>query len=216
MKTPPRFLYFYTVLTLWALCTAASAGADEAGLYDPAPPPGSAYLRLINAGSQGAIDLQLDQQRFVSAAATTASDYVVTPQGTKSAGWQGKTQAISLGAGKFYSLVISAGQAKLIEDPALQSRAKAMLRLYNLSTRPRLSLKTGDGKVAIIEDVPPMGAADRLVNNARLTLGVYDGTNRLAATSEVSVERGNAYSVLAVGSGESLRAIWVKSVTSLK
>lgn len=208
--------FLYAALLLCVCAAAAPARAGEAGLYDPAPPPGSAYLRLINAGSQGAIDLQLDQQRFVSAAATTASDYVVTPQGTKSAGWQGKTQAISLGAGKFYSLVISAGQAKLIEDPALQSRAKAMLRLYNLSSHPSLSLKTADGKVAIIEDVPPMGAADRLVNNARLTLGVYDGTNKLAATPEVSVERGNAYSVLAIASGEGLRAIWVKSVTSLK
>lgn len=209
----------------YALCAAllicvtgavAPARGDEEGLYDPAPPPGSAYLRLINAGGQGTIELQLGGMPFVSAAEATASDYVVTPQGAKLAGWQGKTLPIQLGAGKFYSLVINAGQAKLMEDPALQSRAKAMLRLYNLSKHPTLSLKTADGKVAIIEDVPPAGAADRLVNSARLALGVYGGADRLATTPEVSVERGNAYGVLAVGAGKTVKAVWVKSATRLK
>lgn len=191
-----------------AVCGVAQA---EGGLYEPAPPPGSAFLRVINA-SGGPVDLQLDGKSFVQAGDAAASDYVVTPQGRKTASLKGQSMPLTLGAGKFYSLVI-ASPPKLIEDPAMQSRAKALLRLYNLTSRPSLSLKTADGKIAVIENVAPQSAADRMVNAAKLSFGVYDGATQLAKTPEVSIERGSAYSVIAIDKGDAAKAVWVKSAT---
>jgi alginate O-acetyltransferase complex protein AlgF len=171
---------------------------------------------VINAGGQGAVDLQLDGKPFVQAPDASASDYVVTPQGKKQAAWGGKTLPLTLGAGKFYSLVIAGSTPKLMEDPAMQSRAKALVRLYNLSPKPALSLKTADGKVAVIENVPAQDAADRMVNAAKLAFGVFDAGTKLAETAPVSIERGFAYSVLAIGRGDAFRAVWIKSATRAK
>lgn len=188
--------------------------AGEGGLYDPAPPPGSAYLRLINVGDAPA-ELKLGGKPFVTAPAGAASAYIVTPQGSKALDVKGRSETVQLEAGKFYSYVVP-GKAALIVDPALSNRAKAMVRLYNLTDRAELSLKTADGKVALIEGVATATAADRLVNEAKLALGVYAGPDKLASTPDVSIRRGAAYSVLAYGSAGKVKTAWVESATRLK
>ncbi len=204
------------VLLLGLIGGSVPALANEAGLYDPAPPPGSSYLRLINANAKGAISLSLDGSAFVSAPEASASDYIVVPQGAKSAGFGGKDLTVTLGAGKFYSIVVSAGQGRLVEDPILKSRAKALLRMYNLTAKTALSLKTADGKVAIIDNVAAAAASDREVSGATLKLAVFDGAAKLAETPEVAIKRGFVYSVMAIGSGDSIKAVWVKSATRQK
>lgn len=213
-KTPALFAPLFALFLALALA-APTAVRAEGALYEPAPPPGSAFLRVINASGQGAVDVQLDGKPFVQAGDAAASDYVVTPQGRKTAAWKGQTLPLTLTAGKFYSLVVAA-EPRLIEDPAMQSRAKALVRLYNLSSKPSLSLKTADGKLAVIEGVPAQSAADRMVNAAKLAFGVFDGDSKLASTSDVVIERGFAYSVLAIGKGDALKAVWVKSATRAK
>ena len=195
------------------LGTTTLARAGEGALYDPAPPAGSAYLRVLNVGDAPA-EVGIGGKPFASAAAGAASAYIVTPQGSKALEFKGRSETVSLEAGKFYSYVLGAAP-KLITDPPLQSRAKAMVRLYNLTDRPELSLKTADGKVALVENVPTSQAADRLVNGAKLSLGVYAGDERLAATPDVLIQRGAAYSVLAFGSGKT-KIAWVESATRLK
>lgn len=209
-------LTFAFILLLSMIGWTLPAAANEAALYDPAPPPGSSYLRLINANAKGAISLTLDGSAFVSSPEASASDYIVTPQGAKKAAFGGKDLPITLGAGKFYSIVVSAGQARLIEDPILKTRAKALLRMYNLSAKANLSLKTVDGKVAIVDAVPAAGAGDREVSAATLKLAVYDGASKLAETPEVAIKRGFVYSLLAIGSGDGIKAVWVKSATRLR
>ncbi len=209
-------LTFVFALLLSLVGWSVPALANEAGLYDPAPPPGSAYLRLINANAKGAISLSLDGSAFVSSPEASASDYIVVPQGAKNAGFGGKDLTVTLGAGKFYSIVVAAGQGRLVEDPILKTRAKALLRIYNLSSKAALSLKTGDGKVAIIEGVAAAAAADREVSAATLKLAVFEGANKLAETPEVAIKRGFAYSVLAIGSGDGVKVVWVKSATRLR
>jgi len=209
-------LTFVFALLLSLIGWTVPVPANEAALYDPAPPPGSAYLRLINANAKGAISLTLDGSAFVSSPEASASDYIVTPQGAKSAGFGGKDLPVTLGAGKFYSIVVSAGQAKLIEDPILKTRAKALLRMYNLSGKTSLSLKTVDGKVAIVDGVAAGGAGDREVSAATLKLAIYDGASKLAETPEVAIKRGFVYSALVIGSGDSVKTVWVKSATRLR
>ena len=196
------------------LGAAPMAGAAEGVLYDPAPPAGSAYLRLINVGD-GPASLNLGGQPFVTAGAGTASAYVVTPQGSKALEVKGRSETVQLDAGKFYSLVVP-GKGAPIVDPLLSNRAKALVRLYNLTDRPELSLKTADGKVALVDAVAAGQAADRQVNGAKLSLGVYAGTEKLAVTPDVVIQRGAAYSVLAYGSGGKVKLAWVESATRLK
>src|SRR3546814_7995770 len=75
---------------------------------------------------------------------------------------------LSLQPGKYYSVVVrgKTGAEKLatVLDPALTSKAKSLIILYNLTSKPTITLKTADGKAAVVADVAPGKLGSRSVN----------------------------------------------------
>ena len=207
-----------------AILAAALAGgvlADaESGLYDPAPPPGSAFVRIINATPSAELASQLDGADWTRTEATGASEYRPVPAGAHQAAIAGKSADFSVEAGQFYSVVVggdaAAPEVTVLPDAKLDSMAKALVSFYNLTDKPTLSLRTADGKVAVIDDVGADAAGNRQVNPLKVQFAVFEGEQPIAEIDEVSIERGAAYSVIVTDINGQLQAQWARSATRSK
>lgn len=192
----------------------------ESGLYDPAPPPGSAFVRIINATGTAELASKLDGAAWTRTTASGPSEYRPVPAGDHQAAIGAESATFAVEAGRFYSIVAggdaAAPQLTVMPDAKLDSMAKALVSLYNLTDMPTLSLKTADGKVAVIEGVAADAAGNRQVNPLKVQFAVFDGEQSIAAIDEVSIERGAAYSVIVTDIGGKLQVQWARSATRSK
>lgn len=179
---------------LLALLTSVAAAEDN-GLYDPVPPAGSAFVRVVGspAATLGG--------KSVSADRGMASAYVVIPQGEFDARVGAAGSKLKVEAGKFYSVVASGSKLTLLTDPNAENRAKALLTVYNLSKSTAVDLKTADGKTAVVAGVRGGESGSRAVNGVTADLAVFNGAKALGTLKGVKLERGNTYAIVVTDAG---------------
>src|SRR3546814_1451056 len=86
--------------------TSAVAGVDD-GLYAPAPPANSAFVRIINAKTDGAaVAGQLAQRKISAVGVGGASPYWALRAGPAKAILGSGTAELSLQPGTYYSVVV--------------------------------------------------------------------------------------------------------------
>lgn len=175
--------------------TLSTALAQDTGLYDPAPPANSAFVRVIGAPSATL------GGKAVTATKDAASAYVVIPQGEFAAKVGTTTTKFKVEAGKFYSVIQNGSKVILLTDQAAENRAKALLTVYNLSKAVSVDLKTADGKTAVVTGVKPGESGSRAVNGITVDLAAFDKTKALGTLKGVKLERGNAYAIVVTDSG---------------
>ncbi|MDG9924106.1 MULTISPECIES: alginate O-acetyltransferase AlgF [unclassified Pseudomonas] len=186
-----------------------SVQADEAGLYGPTAPAGSAFVRAYNAGSSE-LDLSLGTVSIKEVEPRGSSDFSFLPAGSYSASAAGKSLPVELKADQYYTLVqLPSGELKLVEDPAFKNRQKALVRVQNLSDTP-VSLKTADGKTEVIPAVAGKGRGDREINPVKVRLALFAGEQKVSDLSPLVVERGEVVSLYVTGSAGNLSPVWVK------
>lgn len=186
-----------------------SVQADEAGLYGPTAPAGSAFVRAYNAGSSE-LDLSLGTVSIKEVEPRGSSDFSFLPAGNYSASAAGKSLPVELKADQYYTLVqLPSGELKLVEDPAFKNRQKALVRIQNLSDTP-VSLKTADGKTEVIPAVAGKGRGDREINPVKVRLALFAGEQKVSDLSPLVVERGEVVSLYVTGSAGNLSPVWVK------
>lgn len=169
--------------------------AQSTGLYDPAPPANSAFVRVLNASTANLGD------KVVTADRGAASAYVVIPQGDMTAKVGNVSSKLKVEAGKFYSIVSSGNALSLITDQAADNKAKALLTIYNLSKSSSVDLKTADGKTAVVSGVKNGASGSRAVNGITVDLAAFDGAKALGTVKGVKLERGSAYALVVTDSG---------------
>jgi len=189
-------------LTLIALSSVAFA---QAGLYEPAPPANSAFVRVLNAPTATLGD------KTVSAEKNAASPYVVIPQGDFTAKLGTLTGKLKVEAGKFYSVIQNGSKLVLLTDPSADNRAKALLVIYNLSKNASIDLKTADGKTAVVSGVKPGESGNRAVNGITVDLAAFSGDKALGTLKGVKLERGNAYALVLADTGLTLTTSTTKT-----
>lgn len=186
-----------------------SVQADEAGLYGPTAPAGSAFVRAYNAGSSE-LDLSLGTVSIKEVEPRGSSDFSFLPAGSYSASAAGKSLPVELKADQYYTLVqLPSGELKLVEDPAFKNRQKALVRIQNLSDTP-VSLKTADGKTEVIPAVAGKARGDREINPVKVRLALFAGEQKVSDLSPLVVERGEVVSLYVTGSAGNLSPVWVK------
>lgn len=189
--------------------TTAGVYADEGGLYGPTAPAGSAFVRAYNAGS-GELNLNLGPVNIKDVAPRGSSDFSFLPAGSYSASASGKSLPVSLKADQFYTLVqMPGGELSLVDDPAFKNRQKALVRLQNLSDTP-VSLKTADGKTAVIDTVSGKARGEREINPVKVRLALFAGERKVSDLSPLVLERGAVAALYVTGSGSSLTPVWVQ------
>ncbi len=174
------------------------------GLYDPAPPANSAFVRVINAPAATL------GGKAVTAQPGAASPYVVVPQGDFAARVGTLSSTLKAEAGKFYTVITTGGKLALLLDQAADNRAKALLTVYNLS-KSSIDLKTADGKTAVVAAVKPGASGSRAVNGITVDLSAFVGDKALGTVKAVKLERGNAYALVVTETGMTVTASTTKT-----
>lgn len=198
-------------LTLAAGLSLASmqafAGADAA-LYGPTAPKGSTFVRLYNASSAPTA-ATVGNTQIKQVGAQASSDFSFLPGGDYTAQVGGKSVPVKLAADKYYTLVNNAGgNPQLIEEPPFKNKQKALVRVQNLSDQA-LTLKTADGKTAVVQSVAANGRGEREINPVKVNLALFEGDKKVSDLKPVALERGEAAVLYVTGSGNSLSPVWV-------
>jgi alginate O-acetyltransferase complex protein AlgF len=206
-----------TLLT-WTLAGAAltvggaAFAADD--LYAAAPPAGSAFVRVVHAKpGAAAAAATVGGKSAGSVAFGQASAYIVVPQGEREAAVGGATSKLTVAAGGFYTVALTASGVTVVADGTNSNLAKALLSVYNFSGKPTLDLKTADGAQTVVAGVAGGAAGSRAVNPLTTGLLVTSGAETVWTQPPVTLDRGAAYSLIVLGPPEKPSATWVKSST---
>ncbi len=183
-----------------ALCSVLTmsgiARAGDAGLYPSAPPPGSAFIRFLNAGGNAKANIEVGGKSYGSGELGAATSYVAVPHGQNKISFGTSTATPDLKEGGHYSAVMVKGVITVLEEPASDNPLKAEIILINASNAKSVSLKTPDGKVAIVDGVAPGQLAGRAVNAVEAPLSVYAGEKKVEDLAAHPLERGARYAVV--------------------
>lgn len=180
------------ILALTAFLVGTALAQE--GLYDPAPPANSAFVRVagLSTATLGG--------KAVTAQPGAASAYVVIPQGDFAAKIGSASSILKVEAGKFYTVVSIGGKLALLTDEAASNRAKALLTIYNLS-KSSVDLKTADGKTTVVAAIQAGASGSRAVNGITVDLSAFAGAKVLGTVKAVKLERGNAYALVVTDTG---------------
>lgn len=187
------------LIVMFAVSTHAKAGDVDAGLYDPLPPAGSAFVRFVNLQDEN-LPAKAKGKNFGSLDPATSSSYKVISKGEADIQLGGQTGQQALEEGKLYSVVSIDGaeQPEIITDPVSDNRAKALISFYNFTETP-LELKTTDKNISVIDAVSKGEVKSREINPVKVALGVYEGDTQKQALEPILLERGQSYSVFYSG-----------------
>lgn len=188
---------------------ACSALADEAALYGPSAPKGSAFVRAFNADTVNT-DVTIGSLNLNDIGAHDSSEFRFLPAGSYSASSGAKSLPIKLNSDQYYTLVqLPGGQLQLLDEPPFAGKQKALLRLQNLSDGP-LTLKTADGKTDVIAAVAGKSSGEREINPLKVRLALFSGATKVSDLDPLVLERGELVCLYVTGSGNKLVSTWVK------
>lgn len=208
MSTPRVFL----ALSLGLLSSALLSGAraDDEGVYGPAAPPDSAFLRVFNATAQPEVAAHVADKVLDDIGAYDASEFVFLPPGNYTLAAGGVNQPISLKPGRYYTAALDGKAFKLIENERYSNHLKAMLMVYNLVDGSSMSLKTGDGR-PVVDKVAPNSIGTREVNAVKVNLALFDGGKHVADVKPITLERGHVFSLFVAGTRDTPVSAWVEN-----
>jgi alginate O-acetyltransferase complex protein AlgF len=194
---------------LTAGLATAPVFAGEGGLYDAPPPPDAAFVRVLNAGTGGDLEVSVADTSF-SVGAGALSPYEFVTKGSYEAAWASTKLPVSVEAQKFYTIIVPSDgtEPKLVEDAALANPARAGLYFYNATTKPlQLDAKVNGKQAAIFEDVAPGETAFREVNPFEVAFIVVDGDAPAFELPATAMVRQQGTSVVAMPAADGVTAI---------
>ncbi len=198
-----------------AISFSAFAGANvDEGLYDPAPPEGSAFIRFVHArqGKTGSEPASAGGKTFDYLEFKEVSSYFVIPQGRTKVAINQATQEIEVMPGNFYTLILTPdNQLKTHHDETSDNRAKAQVTLYNYGAQKNVSLKTSDGSIPVIENVARGESGRRDINPVNVSFAIFENDRKIAELESISLERSQSYSAFLFPDGD---AIWKRAATN--
>lgn len=206
-----------------------SASAQPAGmLYDPEPPSDSAYVRVIHASRDEAIDIAVDgQPRIRKLSSGDASDYLVMGAGKRSlavySAGQKKpvlTTSVDVVRGQPMTLAFTAMKTDSVPlvfmDKVNSNKLKALLTFYHVDQKAgKLDLLSADGNTKVFSDVAYGSSSSIQVNPIAIDLmATKSGDKAKFASASLTMTQGGNYSmILLPGDGKTavLRAIQNKT-----
>ncbi|TRX75555.1 alginate O-acetyltransferase AlgF [Pseudomonas mangiferae] len=210
LKTRPlakRLLAPAGALLIGLMSVHAQGG--EGGLYGPTAPKGSAFVRAYNAGNSE-LSVNVGNTTLNDVGPLGSSDFKFLPAGSYSAKVGSQTLPVKLDADQYYTLVDQPGAApRLVEDPPYKNKQKALVRVQNL-TDSKLTLKTADGKTAVVDGVAPQARGEREINPVKVGLALYEGDRKVSDLKPVTLQRGEVVCLYVTSSGGKLSPVWVK------
>lgn len=211
-------------VNLWV----SAAGWSQSQVYDPAPPRGSAYVRIVN-GLPGDVTARPDflpEQRLGTGPAQRAMAYTVVENVANRqlrlefAEGQRRGQAtLRVEAGSFTTLLLHATAsgiaAAAITDTTDFNRARVRLAFYNgLADCLAASLSLLPSGPAVFEGVPALATRTRSVNPVSAEVRASCGTRAATPVSLEGMEAGGMYSIWLIGGGGNVGAFLTRDTTA--
>lgn len=191
-----------------ALALAGIATSATAGLYPPAAPPGSAFIRVFNGTTQPKVAAQIGDKSVGETASLEASPYIFLAPGSYPAKIGSASANVPLQGSKCYTAALEPSGVHLFEQECFNSQLKALVSVFNLVDGSTMSLKTADGSQAVIENVAANASGHREVNPVKASLALYNGATKVADAKPVTLERGKTFSLFVTGSTSQPVLIW--------
>ncbi|GHF38073.1 alginate O-acetyltransferase complex protein AlgF [Deinococcus metalli] len=192
-------------LILPALLLLGIAAAQET-LYAPAPPAGSAFVRVANADAATAVTL--DGKATFRPGAQAVSAYVVVPQGAHTFRAGSATLRVNVAGGQYQTLVLQGGKLRALDAELPGTVTRARLTLYNFSDAPA-SLMTADGRTRLLTDVPAGSVKSLSVNAVSAALGVFAADKPVQTFPTEALRAGASYSAFVFGAHADRTAVFV-------
>lgn len=215
---------------LWSAAMTLGVGvgalAQPAGqLYDPDPPPNSAYARWACPGFDGRMQVKLaGATKDQADARQPVTPYWVLPKGAYAVeiqasgpGWPLKIQ-LDLAAQQVVTLacVGQGAQRRVvrIDDQKLNNQLKAMLATYNLRAQPApVSLLEATSGTRIVADLASGTGRFVPVNPIAAKVRFSDASHPDLAQSDLALTRGDTFSLFVFESGAGTRSLLLKNST---
>ena len=185
---------------------ASQAQESSAGLYGPVAPAGSAYVRVLNLSTAPAQVMLSSKSKSQKVNAGQLGAYLFTAPGTRTVTVNQTAQDIDLQSNSAYTLVYDGSSLASIVDPYANDPKKALVAFYNLTEQP-LTLKTQDGKHAIVDSIGKNDSGVRPVNEVKIGFAAFNGEQSVATFDEALLKKGRSYSYVVVPQGNSVRTI---------
>ncbi len=180
-------------------------------VYAPPPPDNAAFIRIIHASpNAGNLNTSIGDASFDALEYGGVSAYKVVLAGSYDLSVAGLSGSVSVEAGNYYSVVLS-NSVSVMEDPQNSNLAKTMLVLYNVADSGPVAMKTADGSTAVIEGVDAASMNSILVNPIEVDLAAFAGESSINSFAGLSLQSGAVYSMVVMGSADSLTANWVRN-----
>ncbi|MBW0148538.1 alginate O-acetyltransferase AlgF [Marinobacter arenosus] len=197
----------FAVLLSLLMPLAAQAGEDA--LYAAEAPDGAAFIRVVNADVSGSIPLaEIGGKAIKDIAPMDASPYIYLPGGTYELSVGQQAAPITMEKNRFYTaVVLDSGELEILPDKTFKNPRKALVSFYNLTGDGGISLKTADGKVAVIDPLDPISVGNREINAVKISLGAFSGGEAVAQTPPVNLQRGKVFSFFVIDAGGSPRLL---------
>jgi alginate O-acetyltransferase complex protein AlgF len=193
--------------TLAALVLVLFATSASAGLYPPAAPPGSAFIRVFNGTTQPKVSAQIGDKNVGDTPSLEASPYVFLAPGSYKAKIGSASADVPLQGSKCYTAALEQSGVHLFEQDCFNSQLKALVSVFNLVDAP-VSLKTADGSQAVVDEVAANKSGHREVNPVKANLALYSGANKVADAKPMTLERGKTFSLFVTGNARQPVLIW--------
>ena len=178
--------------------SAGQAKAQDEGLYDPVAPEGSAFVRVINAGTADKdAKPELRGKTYNGVDHNEVGAYFPVKQGQADLAVGTAKASENLESGAYYTAVLNGEALTILKDEALKDQSKALIGFYNLSGKP-LALKTADGKIEVVPSTENGKSGAREINPLDIQLAVFEGETKVSDVPAVELKRNAATSVVAL------------------
>ena len=214
-----------SVLTCGGLARAQGEGA----VYDPLPPPGSAFVRFVNA-TGSAVSVRPDflpPQQLGTANAGRLTPYLVAERvagralgvAVQGGGKHGQT-TLRAEPGSFVTVIVEPGEgASLaiaqIVDQTDFNQSRARLAFYNaMPGCASAAIMLASADTAVFQDVAPGAAKARSVNPVAAPVRALCGGEPAAALTLEGMEAGGMYSIWLMQPGPAALAFLARDTTA--
>ena len=201
----------YLVLSTLLVFSSPPLQAQPTGLlYDPEPPADSAYVRVLLASRDAAVDILVDGRLRIRALGTREpSEYLVLKAGKHSIAVHAAGKPVAQASatldvvrGRALTVAFTNLSAKAVpvvfEDKANSNKLKALLAVYHLdATAGTLDVLTADANTKVFSDLTYGTSKAILVNPISVDLiATKAGEKAAQANAAVTLTQGGTYSVL--------------------
>ncbi|MFC3153299.1 alginate O-acetyltransferase AlgF [Litoribrevibacter euphylliae] len=196
------------LLLVCSLLSLNSAMAEDgnAALYDVTAPADSAFVRVFN-GSSKSVSVQLSAKSAAQQlSAYKLGEYLFTAAGAAKLTVDSVVLDLPLEKNQVLTFFYDGSSLKPIQDERYQGAKKAHVTFYNFTAKP-LSLKTVNGKHAVVKKVSAFENGTRLINEIKMAFSAYEDKNKLADFDESFLKKGRSYSYVILAEGDSYQTL---------